>query len=107
MEISFSPGARREPAKRKTGGRRALPASSQSQGRNGQRGRVDLGRQLRSTAAGAALAMYLLAGTASAAAQLPDRFPFEQPAEPLAQALRDVALRTGRNVIAPDELVQP
>jgi outer membrane receptor protein involved in Fe transport len=42
----------------------------------------------------------------AAAGQAPARFEFDQPPEPLPQALRDVALRTGRNVIAPDDLVQ-
>ena len=34
------------------------------------------------------------------------RFEFDQPVEPLPQALREVAVRTGRNVIAPNDLVQ-
>lgn len=55
----------------------------------------------------AAVSALLLAASATAAnAQPKDQFVFDLPAETLSQALRDVALRTGRNVIAPDELVQ-
>lgn len=56
--------------------------------------------------ASAACALLLLAGSPAAGAQLQDRYAFDQPAEALSQALRDVAARTGRNVIAPDELVR-
>ncbi|HET7575643.1 MAG TPA: TonB-dependent receptor [Sphingomicrobium sp.] len=57
---------------------------------------------LRSTTAWA-----LLAFTAATAAnaQSRDHFTFNQPAETLSQALRDVAVRTGRNVIAPADLI--
>jgi outer membrane receptor protein involved in Fe transport len=41
-----------------------------------------------------------------AAAQPAGRFNFQLPAEPLSDALRDVAVETGRNVIAPQDLVQ-
>ena len=56
--------------------------------------------------ASAACALLLLASSPAAGAQAHDRYAFDQPAEALSQALRDVAVRTGRNVIAPDELVQ-
>lgn len=61
-----------------------------------------------SVAAGAAFAILLL-GPATAAGAQPSagaRFTFDQPGETLSQALRDVALRTGRNLIAPGELVE-
>jgi outer membrane receptor protein involved in Fe transport len=63
-------------------------------------------RKLRSTTATAALALLLLAGTTPARAQPAGKFAFDLPAESLSKALRDVAVRTGRNVIASDELVQ-
>jgi outer membrane receptor protein involved in Fe transport len=50
-----------------------------------------------------ALASATAANAANAQSQ--DRFVFDQPAETLSQALRDVALRTGRNVIASAELL--
>ena len=60
-------------------------------------------RKLQSTAASALLA---LASSTAANAQPQGQFVFNLPAETLSQALRDVAVRTGRGVIAPDELVQ-
>ena len=60
----------------------------------------------RSMAAGAGLALILMTATAPASAQPAERFQFDLPAEPLAQALRDIALRSGRSIIAPDELVR-
>ena len=63
-------------------------------------------RKLQTTTAAAAFALLLLASTTAAAASAPDRFVFDLPAETLSKALRDVAVRTGRNVIVPDELVQ-
>jgi iron complex outermembrane receptor protein len=59
-----------------------------------------------SMAASAALALILMTGTSPASAQPAERFQFDLPAEPLAEALRDIALRTGRSIIAPDELVR-
>jgi iron complex outermembrane receptor protein len=53
----------------------------------------------------AAWGLIALAGAAAANAQPQDHFAFDLPAETLSQALRDVALRTGRNVIAPADLV--
>jgi outer membrane receptor protein involved in Fe transport len=50
--------------------------------------------------------MLLLTCATSADAHADGRFHFDLPAESLSQALRDVAVRTGRNVIAPDQLVQ-
>lgn len=52
-----------------------------------------------------ACALVALATTTGANAQTQNRFVFDQPAETLSQAVRDVAVRTGRNVIAPAELL--
>ncbi|MES2326206.1 MAG: TonB-dependent receptor [Pseudomonadota bacterium] len=52
-----------------------------------------------------ALAVLALASATAAVAQPQDRFTFDLPTEALSQALRDVAVRSGRNVIAPAELV--
>jgi outer membrane receptor protein involved in Fe transport len=52
------------------------------------------------------LSAFLACACASAAhGQAQDQYVFDLPAETLAQALRDVALQTGRNVIAPADLV--
>ena len=59
-------------------------------------------RKLQSTTAWALVA---LASATGANAQPQDRFVFDQPAETLSQAVRDVAVHTGRNVIAPAELL--
>ena len=59
-------------------------------------------RKLRSTIAWTLLAV---AGATAANAQAQDHFAFDLPAETLSQALRDVAVRTGRNVIAPADLI--
>ena len=59
-------------------------------------------RELLSTTARALVA---LASATGANAQSQDRFVFDQPAETLSQAVRDVAVRTGRDVIAPAELL--
>jgi iron complex outermembrane receptor protein len=59
-------------------------------------------RKLRSTTAWALIA---LAGATAANAQPEDHFSFDLPTETLSQALRDVAVRTGRNVIAPADLI--
>jgi iron complex outermembrane recepter protein len=59
-------------------------------------------RKLQSTTACALLA---LAGATAANAQPQGQFIFDLPAERLSQALRDVAVRTGRNVIAPTDLL--
>src|SRR4051794_10374408 len=48
----------------------------------------------------------LAADSGGAKAQSAATFLFDLPAESLPEALRDVAARTGRNVIAPDELVR-
>lgn len=53
----------------------------------------------------AACLMVVLASAAAAKAQPQEHFVFDLPAETLSQALRDVALRTGRNVVAPADLV--
>ncbi len=52
-----------------------------------------------------ALALLAFASATAASAQSQDHFVFDQPAETLSQALRDVAVRTGRNVIAPAHLI--
>ena len=62
-------------------------------------------RKYQSATATAAFALVLLAGTTSANAQSPGQFSFDLPSERLSQALRDVAVRTGRNVIAPADLL--
>lgn len=62
-------------------------------------------RKYQSATATAALALLLVAGTTPAAAQSVEQFAFDLPAETLSKALRDVAVRTGRNVIAPADLV--
>lgn len=59
-----------------------------------------------SRAAGAAYAILLLTSTTAATAQPHGQYAFDLPPESLSQALREVALRTGRNLIAPDQLVQ-
>ena len=59
-------------------------------------------RKLHSRTAWALLA---LASATGAKAQPQDHFAFDLPAETLSQALRDVAVRTGRNVIAPADLI--
>lgn len=59
-----------------------------------------------SIVASAACAILMLASPTGASAQGQDQFTFNLPAEPLSQALRDVAVKTGRNVIAPDDVVQ-
>lgn len=52
-----------------------------------------------------ALAVLAFASATAAVAQPQDHFTFDLPAEALSQALRDVAVRSGRNVIVPAELV--
>jgi iron complex outermembrane receptor protein len=59
-------------------------------------------RKLRSTST---WALFALASATAAQAQPQDRFVFNLPAEPLSQALKDVGVRTGRNVIAPADLL--
>ena len=59
-------------------------------------------RKFQSTAAVTFLAF---ASATAAYGQSRAQFPFDLPAESLSQALRDVALRTGRNVIAPADLL--
>ena len=59
-------------------------------------------RKLHSTTAWALLAF---AGATGANAQPQDHFTFDLPAERLSQALRDVAFSTGRDVIAPADLI--
>jgi iron complex outermembrane receptor protein len=60
---------------------------------------------VRKLQARSALALLAFASATTANAQSQDHFTFDQPAETLSQALRDVAVRTGRNVIAPSDLV--
>lgn len=48
----------------------------------------------------------LLASASGAAAQPPAQYVFDLPSEDLSRALRDVAVRTGRNLIAPEQLVR-
>jgi outer membrane receptor protein involved in Fe transport len=62
--------------------------------------------KIQSIAADAACALLLLASATGASGQPRDRYRFDQPAETLSQALKDVAVRTGRNLVAPDDLVQ-
>lgn len=62
-------------------------------------------RKYQPVTATAAFALLSLAATSTASAQPPGQFSFDLPAEALSQALRDVAVRTGRNVIAPAELI--
>jgi outer membrane receptor protein involved in Fe transport len=62
-------------------------------------------RKYQSTTATAALALLLLAGATSAKGQSPRQFVFDLPAETLSQALREVGVRTGRNIIAPADLI--
>jgi iron complex outermembrane recepter protein len=52
-----------------------------------------------------AWALVALATATAASAQPQDHFVFDLPAEPLSQALRDVGVRTGRNVIASADLL--
>lgn len=60
-------------------------------------------RRHQPAAASAAIALALLASAASA--QDAAEFTFDLPAESLSQALRDVAVRSGRNIVAPAELM--
>lgn len=60
---------------------------------------------MRKIQSAAACLMVALASAAAANAQPQEHFAFDLPGEALSQALRDVALRTGRNVIAPADLV--
>jgi outer membrane receptor protein involved in Fe transport len=60
-------------------------------------------RRPRCYAAGAAFTLLL---TTPASAQQPGQYLFSLPEEALSRALQDVATKTGRNFIAPDELVQ-
>ena len=62
-------------------------------------------RKYQSATATAAIALLLVASGTSASAQSPEQFTFTLPSESLSQALRDVAVRTGRNVIAPADLI--
>lgn len=50
-------------------------------------------------------ALIALASATGVSAQTDSRFQFDQPAEALSKALRDIALRTGRNIIAPADLL--
>lgn len=59
-------------------------------------------RKLQSTTA---LALLALVRATAANAQPQGQYVFDLPAETLSQALRDVAVRTGRNVIAPADLI--
>ena len=65
-------------------------------------------RKRQSSAATAAYALLLATSSAAASAQAQpqSQYVFDLAAESLSVALREVAVRTGRNVIAPDELVQ-
>lgn len=60
---------------------------------------------MRNLQSAALWAIAALATDASANAQPRQLFVFDLPAETLSQALRDVAARTGRNVIAPADIV--
>ena len=62
-------------------------------------------RIYRTPAATPALALLLLASATTANAQSPEQFSFNLPAERLSQALSDVAVHTGRNVIASADLL--
>lgn len=61
-------------------------------------------RKLQSTSV---LALLVISSAASASGQRQDQFNFELPAEALSQALRDVAVQTGTNVIAPADVIGP
>jgi iron complex outermembrane recepter protein len=65
-----------------------------------------MGKAHRSTAAGAGLALLIAASATAAPAQVQPQFLFDLPSEPLSKALRDVAVETGRNLIAPGNLLQ-
>jgi len=52
-----------------------------------------------------AWALFALTSATAANAQPQGHFAFDLPAQTLSQALRDVAVRTGRNVIAPADLL--
>jgi iron complex outermembrane recepter protein len=67
-----------------------------------------VGKANRSTAAGAAFALLAIASATAACAQprTHGQFVFDLPSEPLSKALRDVAVQTGTNLIAPDNLVR-
>lgn len=63
-------------------------------------------RKYQSATATAALALLLIASATPANAQSPEQqFSFDLPAKKLSQALKDVAVHTGRNVIAPADLL--
>jgi iron complex outermembrane recepter protein len=63
-------------------------------------------KRQRFTAARVAAAAVLVGCATPACTQPNTVVGFNLPAEPLSEALREVAVQTGRNVIAPDELVQ-
>ena len=63
-------------------------------------------KTLQTGAVSAAVTLLLFGCATTAGAQAQSRFVFDLPGESLSQALRDVALQTGRDVIAPDDLVQ-
>ena len=63
-------------------------------------------KTLQTGAVSAAVTLLLFGCATTAGAQAQSRFVFDLPGERLSQALRDVALQTGRDVIAPDDLVQ-
>ena len=63
-------------------------------------------KTLQTGAVSAAVTLLLFGCATTAGAQAQSRFVFDFPGERLSQALRDVALQTGRDVIAPDDLVQ-
>jgi iron complex outermembrane recepter protein len=56
--------------------------------------------------AGLAASVMLLASGTAASAEPGARTSIELPAEPLSKALRDVALQSHRNIVAPNDLVQ-
>ena len=85
------------------GGETADPRLSLATAAVGQRGRTEL-PDGRLAAVAAATALLFLGSAAGAAQQ--ERFAFDVPPELLSQALRDVAVRTGRNLIAPQPLVE-
>lgn len=62
-------------------------------------------RRNRSRAASAALALCLFGTATAACAQSEPEFVFDLPSEPLSKALRDVAVETHRNIIAPEQLL--
>lgn len=63
-------------------------------------------QRYRTRAAIATSAWLLVATSTAAIAQRPAQFAFDLKSEPLSRALRDVALQSGTNIVAPDGLIE-